>query len=339
MESQGVNQTDEFKNQITSSTLSPGHAKDELPRVEKWWGRFDLYKYDGFWYRLDLLEGAIAAKSNFQAQDDDVLLSSLPKSGTTWLKSLMVSIMDNHAARTFNNINDAKDQYDLLEENFPHDLIPCMESRIFNPLRASENPTLKAQPRLHHTHVPYSMLSESAKNSGCKIVYIARDPKDVLVSLWYFVNSAKKPEEEPYPMEDAFDSFCKGVHAFGPFHDHVLGYWKESLARPDKILCLRYEDMKMNPRGEVTKLASFLGRPFINDDEVDRIISRCSLERLKGMQVNKEGRADSGLPKSSFFRRGVVGDWKNHLTPEMKERLDEIARKKFQGAGLDIYYP
>ncbi|XP_027167746.1 cytosolic sulfotransferase 5-like isoform X2 [Coffea eugenioides] len=339
MESQGVNQTDEFKNQITSSTLSPCHAKDELPKVEKWWGFADLYEYDGFWYRIDWLEGAIAAKSNFQAQDNDFLLSSPPKSGTTWLKSLMVSIMDGHAAQTFNNINDAKDQYDLLEENFPHNLIPCLEMEIFNPLRASENPDLKAQPRLYQTHVPYSMLSESVKNSGCKIVYIARDPKDVLVSLWYFVNAAKKPEEEPYPMEDAFDSFCKGVHLFGPFHDHVLGYWKESLARPDKILFLRYEDMKMNPRGEVTKLASFLGRPFINDDEVDRIISRCSLERLKGMHVNKEGRADSGLPKSSFFRRGVVGDWKNHLTPEMKERLDEIAGKKFQGAGLDIYYP
>ena len=331
--------TDEFKNQITSSTLSPGHAKDELPKVEKWWGIYDLYKYGGFWYTLEWLEGAKAAKSNFQAQDNDFLLSSPPKSGTTWLKSLMVSIMDGHPARTFNNINDAKDQYDLLEENFPHDLIPCLEMEIFNPLRASENPNLKAQPRLYQTHVPYSMLPESVKNSGCKIVYIARDPKDVLVSLWYFVNAAKKPEEEPYPMEDAFDSFCKGVHLFGPFHDHVLGYWKESLARPDKILFLRYEDMKMNPRGEVTKLASFLGRPFINDDEVDRIISRCSLERLKGMQVNKEGCTDNGMPRSSFFRRGVVGDWKNHLTPEMKERLDEIARKKFQGAGLDIYYP
>ncbi|XP_071904070.1 cytosolic sulfotransferase 12-like isoform X2 [Coffea arabica] len=334
MENQGVNQT--------------GHAKDELPKVEKWWGFVDLYEYDGFWYRNDWLEGAIAAKSNLQAQDNDVLLSSQPKSGTTWLKALMVSIMGSHAAQTFNNINDAKDQYDLLEENFPHDLIPSLESlwhwEIFsNPLRASENPiqcpTLKGQPRLHQTHVPYSMLSESVKNSGCKIVYITRDPKDVLVSLWHFLNAAKKPEVPPYSMEDAFDSFRKGVHASGPFHDHVLGYWKESLARPDKILFLRYEDMKMNPRGEVTKLASFLGRPFINDDEADRIISRCSLERLKNMQVNKEGCTFNGMPRSSFFRRGVVGDWKNLFTPEMKERLDEITRKKFQGSGLDIYYP
>lgn len=140
-------------------------------------------------------------------------------------------------------------------------------------------------------------------------------------------------------MEDVFDSFCKGVQPFGPFHHHALGYWKESLARPDTILFLRYEDMKLYTRGEVTKLASFLGRPFINTDEADRIISRCSLERLKSMQVNKEGCTGGGLPKSSFFRRGVVGDWKNHLTPEMKERLDEITHKKFQGSGLDIYYP
>ncbi|XP_071902769.1 cytosolic sulfotransferase 15-like [Coffea arabica] len=198
--------------------------------------------------RPDFLEGAIAAKSDFQAQDDDVLLSSQPKSGTTWLKALVVSIMDNYAARTTNNVNDAMVQYDLLTENFPHDLIPSLEIQIFNPSKASASPiplpTVRGRPRLYQTHVPYGMLSESIKTSGCKIVYITRDPKDVLVSSWHFLDANNQSTEEPYPMEDAFESFCKGVQAFGPFHDHVLGYWRECLARPDKIIFLRYEDLK-----------------------------------------------------------------------------------------------
>ncbi|CDP12286.1 unnamed protein product [Coffea canephora] len=265
--------------------------------------------------RPDWLEGAIAAKSDFQAQDDDVLLSSQPKSGTTWLKALVVSIMDNYAAHTTNNINDA------MNKTNKYDLLTIIQ--IFTPAKASASPipcpTVRGRPRLYQTHVPYGMLSKSIKTSGCKIVYITRDLKDVMVSLWHFCNANNQSTEEPYPMEDAFESFCKGVHTFGPFHDHLLGYWRECLARPDKILFLRYEDLKKNPSGEVSKLASFLGCPFASKDEADRTIYRCSLERLKTLQVNMEG-------------------IKNHFTPEMKEHFNEITRKKFRGSGLDMYY-
>lgn len=82
------------------------------------------------------------------------------------------------------------------------------------------------------------------------------------MSLWNFLNSRRKPEEGPFPIEGAFDSFCRGVQTFGPFHDHVLVYWEQSLERPEKILFLKYEEMKKYPKKEVRKLASFLGRPL-----------------------------------------------------------------------------
>nr|DAD31535.1 TPA_asm: hypothetical protein HUJ06_010386 [Nelumbo nucifera] len=135
-------------------------------------------------------------------------------------------------------------------------------------------------PRLFHTHMPYRVLPESIKNSQCKIAYITRNPKDTLiVSLWHFKNK----------------SFFNGVHAFGPFFDHVLEYWKESMERPYKILFL--------------KLVSFLGKPFAKEEEVDKLLWMCSLlDRLKNMEM---------IPNSCFFRLGEIGDWKNHFTPEM----------------------
>ena len=48
----------------------------------------------------------------------------------------------------------------------------------------------------------------------------------------------------------------------GPFWDHVLKYQKTSLERPQKIMFLKYEDLKRDPRGQVKKLAEFMGRPF-----------------------------------------------------------------------------
>lgn len=119
-----------------------------------------------FWYKPDWLEGAVAAKSDFHAQDDDVLLSSQPKSGITRLKALVVAIMDSYVAWTASNMNDAIDQYDLLAENLLNDLIPSLEIQIFNPKALGSpipRPTVRGRPRLYQTHVPYGLLSESIK--------------------------------------------------------------------------------------------------------------------------------------------------------------------------------
>lgn len=193
-------------------------------------------------------------------------------------------------------------------------------------------------PRLFRTHLPYTMLPESIKShNNSKIVYITRNPKDTFVSQWHFFNSIRTVEEGPLPLLQMFDKFCNGVHAFGPFHDHVLEYWKESVRRPEKILFLKYEELKRDPRGEVKKLALFLGRRFGKEEEVDKVLWRCSFERLKSLEVNKNG-VDPwvGFPKSAYFRLGVVGDWKNSLTEEMKERLDQITSKIMEGSGLDL---
>ncbi|KAK6229291.1 hypothetical protein SCA6_018242 [Theobroma cacao] len=141
----------------------------------------------------------------------------------------------------------------------------------------------------------------------------------------------------PWKMNGAFESFSRGVHASGPFHDHVLSYWKESLRRPEKVLFLRYEDLKKDPMGQVKKLASFLGRPFAKEEEVDKVLWRYSLERLKNLEVNQNG-VDPwlGMPYKFYFRHGIVGDWENNITEEMKERLDQVTRMKFEGSVVDF---
>lgn len=310
---------------------------DGLPR-EKCRGHVNfnfVYQWDGYWYPIDFLKAAIAAQPGFLARDDDVFLTSSAKTGTTWLKALIPCIM----ALNRDNIDQEED--DPLLTNHPNQLMPSIEISIFNPknldsdvLNIDEMPS----PRLFRTHLPYSKLPESIKNdnSSCKLVYITREPKDVFVSLWHFMNSISNAEPRP-TMDEEFDNFCKGIHPFGPFHDHVLEYWNESLKKPEKILFLRYEEMKKDPKGQVKKLAEFLDRPFANEEELDNVLWRCSLERLKNLQVNKNGLEPSlGIPKIAYFRNGLVGDGKNSLTKEMQERLDKITREKFEGTGLDL---
>ena len=53
-----------------------------LPRERNWDGKY-LYQYHGFWFRPDVVESTISFKRHFKAQDTDIILSSMPKSGAT----------------------------------------------------------------------------------------------------------------------------------------------------------------------------------------------------------------------------------------------------------------
>ncbi|WMV43471.1 hypothetical protein MTR67_036865 [Solanum verrucosum] len=137
-------------------------------------------------------------------------------------------------------------------------------------------------------------------------------------------------------QEEVVEYFCNGVHQYGPFFEHVLEYWEESKKKPQKILFLKYEDLKIDPKKEVAKIALFLGKPFGNEEDLEIVLNKCSLERLKNLEVNKSGSFCSYIHNSAYFRKGIVGDWKNHMTPEMEEQLDKITNLKLQGSGLEL---
>lgn len=167
-------------------------------------------------------------------------------------------------------------------------------------------------------------------------MYVTRNPKDVVVSNWHFFNSsAWRDGPEKYPIEKVLDEFCEGVQFYGPFFDHVMEYWAESLKRPEKVMVLKYEDMKRDPEGEVKKVGEFVGKGVLSDGEVEEVITRTSFDRLRNLEVNKSGVVfDLQVSNSLYFRRGVVGDWKNHFSDDMNLELEDVARAKLQGSGF-----
>ena len=85
-----------------------------------------------------------------------------------------------------------------------------------------------------------------------------------------------------------------GASEYGPYGDHLLGYWKESLERPERVLFLKYEDLKGDLSSHLKGLADFLGHPFSVEEEregvVEKIAKLCSFESLSSLEVNKTGR-------------------------------------------------
>ncbi|XP_059638490.1 flavonol sulfotransferase-like [Cornus florida] len=306
-----------------------------LPKDDSWKPLGFHYQYQGFWYfPATFLEGIMSAQEQFEAQPSDILVSSVPKSGTTWLKALTYAIVTR--ARF-----DPSTTSPLLT-TMPHECIPTVEGDLFHN-STNRDPQLP----LVATHIPYTSLPKSIMDSGCKIVYIFRDPKDAFVSLWHFAGryiAPKDHREEYCPLEEAFKLFCKGMSFYGPYWDHVIGYWKASLEWPGRVLILKYEDVMRDTEFHVKRLAEFMGYGFSLEEEkegmVQKIINLCSFENLSNLSVNKTGmhrlRSSSLLEieKSSFFRKGKVGDWKNHLSAEMAEEMDRITDHKFGSVGL-----
>ncbi|OMP04789.1 hypothetical protein COLO4_09295 [Corchorus olitorius] len=155
-------------------------------------GPIDLYFYQGFWCPSPLLEATISFQKHFQALDNDIFLTSPLKCGTTWMKALIFTIVNRHNFKLENN--------PLLTSLTAHQAVPYLEVEFY----------LKNQePNLANIPQP-------------------RNPMDMFISTWHFVqNMRPDATKDLYPLDDAFDKFCRGIHYFGPFSDHVLGGGRE----------------------------------------------------------------------------------------------------------------
>ncbi|XP_047978672.1 cytosolic sulfotransferase 5-like [Salvia hispanica] len=296
-----------------------------LPR-EKWLGDDCLIQLGGFWFLPQTVKPIKRVINHYNPLSSDVILVTFPKTGTTWLKSLLYSILNRSS------------KHKLVAEH-PHELVPFLELQVF--AEADEPLVLAApsnEPRLFATHIPYQLLTKTLESSDCKVVYLTRNPKDTLVSLWHFVNkwNMEKPDQS-LSLDEASYKFCRGVSPFGPYYDHVLGYRELSLKKPENVMFVTYEEILEDPHGYVKKLGDFLGCPFEEEGEVDEIVKNCSIEVLSSHDVNKSEKSPTWFPSSpynSFFRKGKIGDYKNYLSDESIQRIDTLTKKRFHSAGF-----
>ncbi|KAI3968520.1 hypothetical protein MKX01_007830 [Papaver californicum] len=293
-------------------------------------GNYAFYQHQGFWFYAKGIENVKDFQQNFKALDTDIVIATIPKAGTTWLKALAFAIVN----RTRYPSSSTTNHHHPLLTVSPHDLVPFIDFKHIYPPGYSHLDFTKTSTgddehdspsRLIATHVPYPSLPESIKScTHCKVVYLSLQ-KDISHSA-------------PLSIEEALEFFCSGVSIFGPFWDHILGYWKESLENPHRVSFLKYEDLKKEPKSQSKRLAEFMGYGFSVEEEsqgvIEEILHLCSFQHLKDLDVNKNGTSRGKFKNIEFYRKGEVGDWKNYLTPLMVERLDHLMNDKFQGSGL-----
>ncbi|XP_035461968.1 amine sulfotransferase [Scophthalmus maximus] len=276
-----------------------------------------LFKHKGsnFLVKDKMQPEDLDALQYFEIRSTDVFLISYPKSGTAWMQQILVQIMD--AAHP----EQAEDVSNRLR-------VPWLEERSAdNPLR--ERP----DPRIFGTHLPPDMLPLGVKAKQIKAVYVWRNPKDVLVSLYHFAHSWVLLET-PTSFEDFFQQFLDGKVYMGSWFDHVREYY--AVHKQLNIHFVQYENMLKDLRGEVVKLCAFLGKDLM-DDTIDHVVKMSTFKSMKtNPNANYKDLVEKGRYLGETMRKGVAGDWKNYFTVAQNERFDEVLKYKMSNFPLPL---
>jgi len=174
---------------------------------------------------------------------------------------------------------------------------------------------------------------------GAKVVHVVRDGRDVAVSSVHHqwnnatdqggrrkLSREKVAKREAYRRDpDAFGASGESIFT-GEHVAEIARSWSTSVSRAmadarllgDNYYQVRYEDLLAEPVGEVRRLLRFLGADA--DEEVARgCVKAASFEQLSG------GRTQGEEDSSSFYRKGIAGDWKKHFTEEDRRVFKEEA--------------
>jgi Sulfotransferase domain len=245
-----------------------------------------------------------AAARGLTVYPDDTFLVSYPRSGNTWVRFLVCNLID------------PDDPVD-----FAH-----LESRIPEIYDVTDR-ALRAfpRPRIIKSH-------ESFDPRYKKVIYIVRDPRDVVLSYYEFqlkrrviTESCSLEEFVPRFMESEFEPKT------GSWRDHVLS-WVATRGGQQNFLLLRYENMLANPEKESTRIAHFLGLDA-KPERIARAVSLSSADRMRTLekQQSKVWKETSKTRQDKLFvGQAIAGGWKSalpkHCVAEIEAAWGEVMR-------------
>ncbi|XP_030064681.1 sulfotransferase 1 family member D1-like isoform X2 [Microcaecilia unicolor] len=200
----------------------------------------------------------------FQARPDDLLISTYPKAGTTWISEIVDQILND------GDIEKSKRDAIFIR-------VPFLEFAVPGVLKGTEQLAAMPPPRVIKTHLPVEFLPQSFWDKNCKMIYVARNAKDVAVSFYHFYQMAKV-HPDPGTWEEFLQKYMDGKVSYGSWYDHVKGWWEKK--KDYRILYLFYEDMKENPKREIRKVMKFMEKD-LGEEVLERIVRDTSFKIMK----------------------------------------------------------
>src|SRR5262245_35199260 len=184
----------------------------------------------------------------FEPRPSDVVIAPFAKCGTTWLQQVV------HGLRTRGDMD-----FDDISR-----VVPWIETS--RDLGLHLEAAQRGHPRAFNSHLSWDLVPK-----GARYVVSIRDPKDVLVSLYRFMEGWFF---EPGTVSIA--EFARGrflLRSDGrDYWTHLRSWWEQR--RDANVLLLCYEHMHLDLESTIRRVAAFADIAL--DDELLRLVMRQS---------------------------------------------------------------
>jgi hypothetical protein len=219
---------------------------------------------------------------------DDVFLVSYPKSGNTWTRFLIANLVYPEKNPDFSNIND---------------LLPDVEAMSKRDLERAPRPRLLKSHQYFDPRYP-------------KVIYIVRDPRDVVLSEYYF-DIKRRAIADDFPLPPFVSRFVRGElnHHYGTWGENAASWFYTRRGDP-RFLLVKYEALQSGAMDEMERIANFLGTSAA-PERLALTIERSSADRMRALEKQqahlwsstRETRQDK-----PFVRSAKAGGWKAELS-------------------------
>ncbi|XP_076435088.1 sulfotransferase 1C2A-like [Babylonia areolata] len=257
-------------------------------------------------------------------REDDVIILSFPNSGARWIWEMARMLITGSAEHDFRT-----KEHVTLELNSATD-IDSLPS-----------------PRVLCSHLFPRQLSNDIVAQRSRVVHVMRNPKDLAVSYYFRCKQLSRFQDEG--LNVFVEDFLNGTQRQGTCADYMT-YMQEMMTwkreNPEvPILNVFYEDVYKNPVRSVQELSHFLQLGHVTDALCADIADQCAFRQLK-VAHDDPGVKFRDHPsrilfrdyRPSLFRKGIVGDWKNHFTMALSEHFDAVLADKLHQYDVNFQF-
>jgi hypothetical protein len=167
-----------------------------------------------------------------------------------------------------------------------------------------------------------------------KVVFLARDPRDIIVSA-YFQATKRKHLFDGTVTE----YFRQPVGSF----DSIIEFfntWASQRLVPKGFLLVRYEDLRLDPHGQLRRILDFVGLEEIDAGAIETAVNFASFDNMRRLEASGDMADVKALrpgdpedAESYKTRRGKIGGYVDYLA---EEDIDYMNRRV--AAELDPFF-
>ncbi len=276
-----------------------------------------------------------------------IWLASYPKSGNTFLRSLLSAyFFSNHGDFEFNLLKNIK-QFPLNEifTNIGVD-INDKYSVAENYIKAQQEINKNKELQFWKTHSSfckmYNKFNFSNLENSIGVIYIVRDPRNVITS---FARHNSKEIEET--VELLINDLTIGNEKNEP--EVYMGSWNfnynswKVYNSSNKYFLVKYEDLVNDTKKIFIQILNFINKvsninKSIDEDKIDKAIKTTSFSRMQNLEEQfgfEEAKINEITgQKVKFFNLGPKNHWKNSLDERLRKKIED----KFKKEMLELNY-